>query len=145
MNKEKLDQILEKYKAQPVGWGYIDIIVMRENAQDFIREVIAQDIRIGGISWWAYYPRMDMNLELGLGGPISLFYPGWFSEIYVSDGFDSIEEKFLSKREEEKNIMRIIENKVVTLGVTKFHYKEQKALTPAFWLDVPKDWRNVVE
>ncbi len=144
MDKNELDLILEKYKAEPVGWGYIDIIVMRDNVKNFVREVITQDIHIDGISWWAYYPRLDIKLGVGMGGPISKFYSGWFSEIGIHATFDERQKFLLTKQEEEKDIMNIVENKIIKMGNKKFSYKEHEFLTPAFWLDVPDDWRNIV-
>ncbi|MEZ4644441.1 MAG: hypothetical protein R3E31_17205 [Chloroflexota bacterium] len=38
INKEELDNILALYKAQPVGSGYIDIIVKRENVRQLIHK-----------------------------------------------------------------------------------------------------------
>jgi hypothetical protein len=35
MDKTALNNILEKHKAQPVGHGYIDIIVSRDNQAQY--------------------------------------------------------------------------------------------------------------
>jgi len=40
MTKEILDELLLKHKAQPVGQGYIDIIVMRENFKLFLKDLL---------------------------------------------------------------------------------------------------------
>lgn len=39
-NKYKLDLIIRKHKSQPVGCGYIDIIVSRNNYKSLIEEIV---------------------------------------------------------------------------------------------------------
>ena len=49
MNKSNLD-IFERHKAQPVGHGYIDIIVSRDNDKDFVADLVNNDYEIDSIS-----------------------------------------------------------------------------------------------
>jgi hypothetical protein len=77
MNKIKLDEIIEKHKAQPVGHGYIDIIVIRDNYKDFISDLVNNGFTIESISWWEWCSEGNKN-EFGLGGPKSHYYNGWF-------------------------------------------------------------------
>lgn len=64
------------HKAQPVGHGYIVIIVSREKYCSFIRDLIENGFTIRSISWWEWCPNGKAN-EYGLDGPESNFYKGW--------------------------------------------------------------------
>jgi hypothetical protein len=140
MEKTKLDNLLEKHKAQPVGHGYIDIIVSRDNYKDFISDLVTNGYKIESVSWWEWCGEKKEN-EYGLGGPESVFYKGWFSEIpvHVDDfsfstdtGKESIIQEVLNK----------IETKRISFSNETVTFKENNWLTPAIWLDVPDDWRN---
>jgi hypothetical protein len=75
-----------------------------------------------------------------MGGPTSKYYDGWFAELYA----DSDKVKSKNSTEETKNlIIKIIENKVIRLQGETTSFLNYKYLTPAFWLDVPKDWENI--
>jgi hypothetical protein len=72
MDKNTLDDILEKQKAQPVGHCYIDIIVSRDNYKVFVSALVTNDFEIKSISWWEWCAARKEN-EHGLGGPESIF------------------------------------------------------------------------
>jgi hypothetical protein len=140
MDKTTLDNILEKHKAQPVGHGYIDIIVSRHNFKDFISDLVTAGYKIDGVSWWEWCEDKKEN-EYGLGGPESVFYKGWFSEIPVNvDDFsfsaDTTKENII------KEVLNKIETKTISFSDETVTFKESNWLTPAIWLDVPDDWRN---
>ena len=140
MDRNTLDDILEKQKAQPVGHGYIDIIVSRDNYMDFVSDLVTNDFKIKSVSWWEWRADKKQN-EYGLGGPESIFYKGWFSEIPVDvDDFnfsvDTAKENII------KEIIEKIEKKTISFSNETVTFKESNWLTPAIWLDVPDDWRN---
>lgn len=140
MNKNRLDQILEKHKAQPVGHGYIDIIVSRDNYQDFISDLVANGYKIESVSWWEWCEEKKKN-EFGLGGPESIFYKGWFSEIPVNvDDFNFSPDT--TKENIVHHILKTIETKTIFFSEETVMFKESNWLTPAIWLDVPEAWRN---
>lgn len=140
MNKKNLDDILEKYEAQPVGNGYIDIIVSRDNYKDFVSELVRNGFKIESISWWEWCADKKEN-EYGFGGPESIFYKGWFSEIPV--GVDDLN---FSVDTTQENIIQEIFNKIETKTILfsdeTVTFSQSNWLTPAIWLDVPDDWRN---
>jgi hypothetical protein len=140
MDKRTLDDILEKQKAQPVGHGYIDIIVSRNNYKDFVADLITNDFKIKSVSWWEW--RADKKEdEYGLGGPESIFYNGSFSEIPVDvDDFNITTET--TKENTINEIIEKIESKIISFSDEKVKFSESTWLTPAIWLDVPDDWRN---
>lgn len=46
MDKEKLGRLLETYKTQPVGHGYIDNIVTHQNYKSFFYALISNGFEI---------------------------------------------------------------------------------------------------
>lgn len=140
MNKSNLDEIIEKYKAQPVGHGYIDILVSRDNYKDFVVDIVKNGFKIESISWWEWC-FADRECKYGLGGPESIFYKGWFSELSIS--IDNLKlSDYMNKKEKIKEIINLIETKVISFQNEKVTFKTNNWLTPAIWLDVPKEWRN---
>ena len=138
INKAELDDILDSHKAQPVGNGYIDIIVKQENTRHLIEILISNDIPIILITWWEYVDAISKPSKHGYGGPKSNYYEGWFSEISFGD--DEISNNTV------ESIMKIIEDKVfVFQNGEKVEYKRDEFLTPALWLDVPDEWKSSQE
>jgi hypothetical protein len=140
MDKIVLDNILEKHKAQPVGHGYIDLIISRDNYKGFISDLVTNGFKIQSVSWWEWCDDKNEN-KYGLGGPESIFYNGWFSEIPIDvDHFN------FSGEPEMENIIREIldkiETKTLSFSDETVTYSKSKWLTPAISLDVPNDWRN---
>ena len=140
MDKEKLDAILEMYKAQPVGDGYIDIIVIRENCELFITDLTKNGFKITNVSWWEWCLNSN-ECKYGLGGPRSKYFNGWFSELPV-DVDDFRFEKELKIEDIVKNINNRIATKTIVYPGEIFSYNQNSWLTPAFWVDVPQDWKN---
>lgn len=139
-NKKLLDSILKENKAEPVGWGYIDVIVSRENYKQFVTDLIQNDFKIEAIGWWEWCPKDNVN-TYGMGGPKSKFYDGWFAEMGID--LDRIKtQEGISKEETTKIIIDTIESKTFDYPSKKIKFKEDEWLTPALWIQVPKDWRN---
>lgn len=124
-----LDEILAHNLAQPVGDGYIDIIVRRENYRNLLKDLIEKGYEISCISWWEYVDRIDRKSRYGLGGPRSEFYKGWFSEICTVD-----EIEFRELKNPVEDITSVIENKIIDIGSKNISFDTDKFLTPAFWL-----------
>lgn len=140
MDKILLDNILEKHKAQPVGHGYIDIIVSRDNYKDFIAELLTNEFKINSISWWEWCEENSPG-KYGLGGPESIFYKGWFSEIPVN--VDEINFSINTASEAIiRGIQNIIETKTISFSDKTVTFSNSNWLTPAIWLGVPDNWRN---
>ncbi len=139
--KELLDKLLQDYKAQPVGNGYIDIIVMRDNYNSLAEKLLSSGFEISAISWWEYLDDVNKPNTYGMGGPISKYYSGWFSETCTD--LDELSNLNDPNKKLEK-LIKTIENKVLgKYGKTIVSYKNSPSLTPAFWLEVDKEWTNV--
>jgi hypothetical protein len=140
MDKRTLDNILEKHKAQPVGHGYIDIIVSRDNYKDFISDLVTTGYKIVSVSWWEWCEDKKEN-KYGLGGSESVFYKGWFSEIPVNvDDFSFSAD--MTKENIINDVLNKIESKSLSFSDETVRFKDNNWLTPAIWVDVPDDWRN---
>ena len=139
MNKETLDELLRVHKAQPIGHGYIDIIVKRENLKLFVTDLIKNGFKIRSVSWWEWCPG-EKESDFGVGGPKSRYYGGWFSELTVDgDDFKIIGN---NKEEEIHEILKAIETKSISFPTETVTFKQSSWLTPGLWLDVPEEWRN---
>lgn len=140
MNKIILDNILDKHNAQPVGHGYIDIIIPRDNYREFVTELVINGFKIRSVSWWGLCEDKAES-EYGLGGPKSFFSQGWFSEIPINiDDFNFSSDTTLE--DVIKEIIIKIETKTISFSDEIVQFNNSNWLTPAIWLDVPKDWRN---
>jgi len=140
MNKDVLDSIIEEHKAQPVGSGYIDIIVRRENYQNFIQSLVENGFIIRSISWWEWCEKEE-DCDYGLGGPDSDYFNGRFAEIPAE--VDDLKLDDLNFTESIDEVKKLIENKSIEFSVETIQFKDSTWLTPAFWLDVPSDWKNL--
>jgi hypothetical protein len=140
MDKILLDNIIEKHKVQPVGWGYIDLLVSRDNYEAFISDLVINGFKIDSVSWWEWCEQKNEN-KYGLGGPESLFHDGWFAEIPVTvDEFDFLEES--TSEHIIKVVLGKIEAKTISFSGEIAKFSNSKWMTPAIWLDVPNEWRN---
>jgi hypothetical protein len=149
----QLDQLFKKYKVQPVGNGYIDCIVMKDNLAEFIKEITSLGILITNVSWWCYVNPSNKELTAcphGMGGPTSDYYEGWFSELQ-NELFEVDQEKVNSILISNDlaaisslnaalidGIINMLKN---PLRYTPTDYIEgNKCVMPGLWLLVPDDW-----
>jgi hypothetical protein len=142
--KNVLDKMLVQYKAQPVGSGYIDIIVHRQNYKEFLKELLQNAFIIENISWWEYCNNEEES-EYGSGGPRSIYYPGWFSELSIEqdDLFITLEQINEQFEEVLTSIINIIENKRIVFPDKEIiSFRSSAWLTTGFWLKVPDEWKN---
>ena len=140
MDKTQLDEIIEKHNAQPVGHGYIDIIISRNNYKDFVADLVNNGYKVISISWWECCAEGKKS-EYGLGGPKSIFYNCWFSELSINVDDIQLDDKIKAEKIVEKIESRI-ETKTISFTDETITFKQNSWLTPAIWLDVPGDWRN---
>lgn len=151
----QLECLLAKYKVQPVGSGYIDCIVLKNNLENFIKEISALGILITDVSWWCYVNSSDSEAKEcphGLGGPESEHYEGWFSELQ-NEAF-SVDGEKVSSVLNSYNEHLIYSINMQTLDDIKtmlkipFKYTPKdyiegnKCVMPGLWLLVPGDWKR---
>ncbi|MFD2614181.1 hypothetical protein [Paenibacillus gansuensis] len=150
---EQIELIFTLYQVQPVGSGYIDCIIMRNNLKPFIDEISAIGVIISDVSWWCYFdPLNPKGCPHGMGGPKSEYYDGWFSELQ-NDMFEANKEKVdalinsYDKRCVKSTNMQTLEEIENTLKVP-FRYTHSEyipgneCVVTGIWLHVPDDWKR---
>jgi len=155
---ERLEELLRKYKVEPVGDGYIDCIVMKENLVAFIYEVSDLGILITYASWWCYVnpdEEIHTGCPHGMGGPRSIYYEGWFSEL--QNDLYGLEDKTIDKvlLSYDKQLIYTLNMNTLS-GIKKilekpFKYTPNdyivgnKCVNPGLWLLVPDNWKRGVQ
>ena len=124
MDKQKIDKIIKLNLGQPVGTGYIDIVVRHYFYEEFINQIYDEGARIEYITWWEFC-ELDKNPKVGMGGPKCIFYKGWYPEITIP--FDSISPDYTPQ-----DIIQFVKLKKIE---TAFD----------IWLNVPDSWINEIE
>jgi len=147
MGKRDLDELLKQFKVQPVGRGYIDCIVSWENVFCFINGLSSIGIMVDGLTWWCHCKGEHLSqlsgamwvnppkpehcndpnsgCPHGMGGPISEYYHGWFSEMC------------------HMPMVEFEDNRQVVTYLEAFSDSDiLNCLVPALWLDVPDGWKN---
>lgn len=148
--RTKIDQLLTKYKAIPVGKGYIDLIISREKAVGLTKELAQLPVAVTSISWWCLCTpesRLQLGCPHGYGGPINRFGEGWFSEcvqypIYeVSEHIIALSEisddSYLLVSKYCNHVCSYLED-----GMTRESYYKE-CLYPGLWLKVPENWERI--
>ncbi len=145
-----LDKLIVQYEGNPVGNGYIDIIVIRERYADFISSLTDNGLVVEAISWWCLASeenKESYGCPHGYGGPMTKF--GWFSEL--SHDLDEIDDQFIEQLESEftqnnielinDNAKEIIKHKItMPYSRSKLEFQANSCLTPGIWIRVPQDW-----
>lgn len=151
---QQIEVLLTKYKVEPVGSGYIDCILMKDNLEEFIMEISNLGILAPYASWWCYVDpnESDTGCPHGMGGPKSVYYDGWFSEL--QNDLYGLDEKSIGKvlLSYDKQLIYSLNMKVLE-GIwkileTPFKYSPidyiagNKCVNPGLWLLVPDDWKR---
>ncbi len=74
---------LEMLKIQPVGNGLIDLICPWESVEPFVRQCDGAGLTVTGFTWWCHVT--GNHRPCGMGGPRSVYFDGWFSELPMDD------------------------------------------------------------
>lgn len=124
--KRKIDDAIIQYHIQPVGCGYIDCICSIENVEGFIDCMIRLGVQITMFSWWCHVT--ENHKPCGMGGPVDSYGDGWYSEIEMGKTYE-----FSSNQQMRDYLL--------------FTWKSEKlykpCYVPAFFLNVPKRWKNI--
>jgi hypothetical protein len=141
-----IELLCTKYKVQPVGNGYIDMIIENEFVDGFIEELTKSGFVVEGVSWWCHCTQ-DSQVKLGcphgLGGPKSEFFEGWFSEtdipMFEISSYDLSEINKISTYEK----IKFINDKIVN-SIKEFRKSDNymECLVPALWILVPEEWER---
>lgn len=148
--QSEIEDCLAKYLSQPVGSGYIDIITHFKLIENLILELTTIGIIIDGVTWWCHCSEENKRLygcPHGMGGPQSVFYEGWYSEMGIDYESAEIPQAIYDKLEKGKVSSDDIKamNDIIKDYIDEFSKDERfsKCFTPAVWLHVPKEWNRI--
>ncbi|MBI5295475.1 MAG: hypothetical protein HY869_08360 [Chloroflexi bacterium] len=142
-----IEGLLEKYKVQPVGNGYIDLIVDKDISLALVHELTKLTVAIERLTWWCHVTsetKNELGCPHGMGGPQNKFGKGWFSECVGHPDFvvlDAI--NHLNKSSMLPEIFSTKSNEVVANYIKNIFPSEgfySPCLYVGLWLCVPDDW-----
>lgn len=146
----EIEKILERYKTEPVGSGYIDIITPIENVEKLINEFTNINVAIECVTWWCYCSdqnKIQYGCPHGMGGPKSCYFDEWYSEMgFDFETFEICLDEIKSLHYDEgspKNIQAINEKVKDYVNDSSKARGYSQCLTPAFWLSVPENWKRI--
>lgn len=140
----ELENLLEKYKVQPVGDGFTDLILTMDLLESFILDLTTHGFIVQTIAWWCHCTdgnQQNFGCPHGMGGPKSLYYDGWFSEMgYYQD----VPETDLQNIRTPFQVDEIASVNNRMLQLAKQDLVQNKisldCLVPGIWLYIPEDW-----
>ncbi|GGG62830.1 hypothetical protein [Paenibacillus radicis (ex Gao et al. 2016)] len=142
----KVENALEKYRAEPVGDGYIDIITDFQFVEGFILELTSIGIAINRVTWWCHCYNEKKGCPHGMGGPQSQYNEGWYSELGNDIDVIEISQSSYELLEQEVSLDRVKAiNETILNGLIKYSKSERfrDCDTPALWLHVPDEWKRL--
>jgi len=142
-----LDRVLERFDVRPVGWGYIDIIVVPSRAEQFLAELTRIGIATCIVTLWCEASEINKQrygCPHGMGGPIRNGV--WFSEMCERDPF-RVEDLGVDISESQLDpfaLARACNELALGFATTGIRDRPEYSpcLAPGFWLAVPEDWRS---
>ncbi len=144
-----IEQLLLKYKVQPVGVGYIDLILPKGDALALIKELAQLPVAVESLSWWCLCTQQSkatLGCPHGMGGPPNLFGEGWFSEcvqypiISVSDQGVDLDSISVEPGQLANECGQVLCNYIENVLPVEGFYSE--CLHPGLWLYVPQTWKR---
>ncbi|CAH2713626.1 hypothetical protein BACCIP111895_00762 [Neobacillus rhizosphaerae] len=150
IKQKEIEEVMKYYKTEPVGSGYIDIITPFAHIEKFIEELTNIKVVVECVTWWCH--SSEKNTEQygcphGMGGPVSSYFDGWFSEM----GFEFETFEIPTDDLEQLNDDSQLQTKIGLINDTILSYindlskarEYSKCMTPALWLHVPEEWKRI--
>ena len=144
-----IEALLEKHQVQPVGNGYIDLILKKENSLDLIHELTTLSVAVYSVSWWCHFTNetaSSTGCPHGYGGPPDQYREGWFSECDQYPAFDvlelpeSVAENAMSPKVFAETCNTLMIKYIQHILPTEHFYSP--CLYPGLWLRVPDEWKR---
>ena len=152
-NQEQLqnliEDLLEKYNVQPVGNGYIDLILDCESSIQLIDELAKIAVAIERLTWWCHTTPESASkygCPHGMGGPPNGFGEGHFSEcsdypeFVVAEHQSPNDEYSLEPRLYAERCSEVVTYYIKNVLPTESFYSP--CLNPGLWFNVPYDWKR---
>lgn len=145
--QESLEELIKAYKIEPVGKGYLELIVLPQYITSFIKQLAELGVIICGVSWWCYCTdesKTELGCPHGLGGPPSRYFDGWFSE---TDFYYALEEDEYERIKLIENSEEVFEsNSRILKYILEDFTKDKnysKCMTPSLCLHLPDGWKRI--
>ncbi|MCR8656713.1 hypothetical protein [Paenibacillus endoradicis] len=145
--QKKLEKIFRLYQVEIVGSGYFDLIVSPQLIEGLIKQLTELGVVICGVSWWCHFTetsKSELGCPHGLGGPLSTYFDGCFSE---TEFYYSIENEEFDRIKNIENGTEVFQlNNMILKYITDEFVKEPyytKCLTPSLCLHVPDEWKRI--
>jgi hypothetical protein len=144
-----IESLLEKYQVQPVGDGFIDLILDKNISLALIQEFTKLHVAVERLTWWCHVTsetKNELGCPHGMGGPQDVYSEGWFSECVGYSDFVVLE--FLNPLDENSMPPEIFTtkcNELVTNYIKNtfpFEGFYSPCLYVGLWLRVPDDWKR---
>jgi hypothetical protein len=144
-----IEGLLEKYQVQPVGNGFIDLIIEKEKSLNLIDELSGLSVAVGSLSWWCHSTdetKSKYGCPHGMGGSLNRYGEGIFSECVQHPIFEVPEltsqnnEKSITPQTFSKKCNEVVVKYIVKVLPTESFYSP--CLYPGLWLLVPENWRR---
>ena len=142
-----IEELLEAYQAQPVGNGYIDTILDKENSIHLINKLTKLPVAITRITWWCNCTpetKAKYDCPHGMGGPGKKFGEGWYSEcvhypdFLISEQPNPPDEFSMVPKVFAEECNRLTINYIKNVLPLESFYSP--CLCPGLWLHVPDNW-----
>ncbi len=102
------------------------------------------------VTWWCHCSEENKNVfgcPHGLGGPSSIHFDSWFSEIGIdNESFDIPNDIYHKLEHGEVSLEEIRAINELSLAYIKQFTEEElfsPCFKPAIWLHVPNEWRRL--
>jgi hypothetical protein len=147
--QKTIDDLLGKYNVQPVGNGYIDLIVDCDRSLQLVDEFAKMTVAVERLTWWCHTTpesTLKYGCPHGLGGPLNRFGEGHFSEcthypeFVLAEHHSPIDEYSLEPHLFAEKCSQLVTNYIKNALPNESFYSP--CLQPGFWLNVPFDWKR---
>ena len=144
-----IERLLEKYRVQPVGSGYIDLILDKERSLNLIAELTGLPAAVENLTWWCNVTlenKLKFGCPHGYGGPVKKYGEGRFSECVqypdfeISELPDPIDESALSPKVFAEKCNLLATNYIKNILPKESFYSP--CLYVGIWIYVPSDWKR---
>ena len=144
-----IEGLLEKYQVQPVGTGFIDLILEKGISLNLIGELTELSVAVENLSWWCNVTpenKLKYGCPHGYGGPIKKHGKGFFSECAQYPDFeilrlpDPVNEYEMSPKAFADKCNLLATDYIKNIFPTESFYSP--CLYVGIWIYVPSDWKR---